>query len=153
MEKNYDMSNMPPKIRNILDKCADKAKGSTMHSKHCACFEKNGRIYEFTLNDYCGINHSRINKFSVHAEEKILLKYSKKGRTKFNLYIVRISTDGSLLNSEPCNECSKIIRNSSHMVSKVIYPISSDKITVKRPADIYSNHISIGNRNRLGKII
>lgn len=145
MSINYDLKNIPLRVLKTLNKCLEQAKKSQMHSKHCACLEKDGRIHIFSLNDYCNISYSRINKFSYHAEEKLLHNFEKKGRKKYNLYIVRVSLSGELINSKPCKDCVKIIKNHSSFISNVIYP-GKNKIEIKKPNEIYSNHLSVGNR-------
>lgn len=147
---NSDLKNIPLKYQNVIIKCIEKAKTSHMQSKHCACLEKNGRIIMISLNEYSNISESKINKFSYHAEENLIKKYrNDKGRTKFNLFIIRISNTGKLLNSKPCKECSKIIRESSNFISKVIYSTDDNDLHIEKPNNIYSHHHSIGNRVRL----
>ena len=147
---NSDLKNIPLKYQNVIIKCIEKAKTSQMQSKHCACLEKNGRIIMISLNEYSNISESKINKFSYHAEENLIKKYrNDKGRTKFNLFIIRISNTGKLLNSKPCKECSKIIRESSNFISKVIYSTDDNDLHIEKPNNIYSHHHSIGNRVRL----
>ena len=142
----YDLANIPLRIRRILNKCSVKAKLSQMHSKHCACLEKDGKIYMFSVNDYTNISYSNINKFSYHAEEKLLKNFYTKGRKKYNLYIIRISPDGKrLVNSKPCNDCIKIINSYSPIISKVFYSTDDNSILVERPSKIKSGHLSIGN--------
>lgn len=149
----YNNSDIPLKVLKVLKKCATKAEDSLMKSRHCACIEKGGTIYAFAINDYTGVNISRIKKFSYHAEETLLKSITKKkGRTKYNLYIVRINQHGELINSKPCKSCAKIIRQHSNIISKVIYPINNGKIEVERPLDVKSNHISLGNKIRIGRI-
>lgn len=150
----YNNKEIPPKVKKILLACAKKAEGSMMKSKHCACIEKGGQIYAFAINDYTGVRCSRINKFSYHAEEH-LLKHAtkKKGRTKYNLYIVRINQRGELINSKPCKACAKIIRNHSTFISKVFYPIDNGKIEVERPLNVKSTHLSLGNKIRIGQVL
>lgn len=152
METNYnsDLKNIPLKYKKIIKKCIAKAKTSSMQSKHCACLEKNGRIVMISLNEYSNISETKINKFSYHAEENLIKKYkNEKGRTKFNLFIIRISSTGKLLNSKPCKDCSKIIRDSSNFISKVIYSTNDNDLYIEKPSKIYSHHNSIGNRVRM----
>ena len=147
----YDLKNIPLRIRRVLDKCSVKAQLSQMHSKHCACLEKDGEIYMFSVNDYTNISYSKINKFSYHAEERLLKKFYTKGRKKYNLYIVRISPDGKrLVNSKPCNECIKIINKHSKIISKVIYTTDDNSVMIERPLSLKSCHMSIGNRVKQG---
>lgn len=143
--EDYNLSNIPARVISTLDKCMIKATSSCMNSKHCACLEKNGRIYVYSINDYSGINYSKINKFSYHAEESLLKNFTKKGRSKYNLYIVRINTKGKLQNSKPCSDCIKIIKQFSNIISKVIYP-DNNEIKIVKPKTIKSKHLSIGNR-------
>lgn len=143
----FNKSDIPRKYITILNKCADMAEKSCMKSRHCACIEKNGVIYMFALNDYCGINCSSSRmKFSCHAEEKILTTMTEKGRRKFNLFVVRISQNGKMVNSKPCKTCIEIIIEKKSCISKVIYTLDNDAICVEKPRNVSTYHVSIGNR-------
>ena len=109
-QKAINFNNTNQKIIKIFSKCKDYSLKSQMKSKHCACLVKSGKIYDLGTNDYYGWNN--IRKFSVHAEEKIILNYiKKKPRKKFDLYIIRVSEkNGNFLNSKPCSDCIKIIQ-------------------------------------------
>jgi cytidine deaminase len=49
------------------------------------------------------------NCLSYHAEISCLYKVPKKIRTKIILIVIRINNEGKLLNSDPCQNCRKVL--------------------------------------------
>lgn len=63
---------------------------------------------------------------------------------KATLYVVRTDKTGNYLNSAPCRDCFKIIKELS--IKKIIYSTNDNKFEMYKSEDYETNHISNGNR-------
>ena len=134
---------IPRRLLNGFNKCAEYSKKGQMRIQHCACLIKNGRIYNLNVNKY---SHKKFISNSIHAEEGLIYKLrNKKTTTKYDLIIVRINQKGELVNSAPCKKCSELIRNAP-FISKVYFSGKDGAIHALRKKQIYSEHISIGQK-------
>lgn len=144
MCRRINFEDSSPRIKNIFNKCKEYSQKSQMKNKHCASFVKNGKIVEMAVNDYYGWN--RLSKFSVHAEERLIENALKcKTRKRFDIFIVRVSEKNDhYLNSEPCSECTKLIKQYKHLIRNVYYTYDNESYIIEKPHNLVGDHISIG---------
>ena len=135
------------KRQQFFEQCKEFALQSHMKSKHCAVLEYNGKIIAFSANQYGADKTS----FSVHAEQSVHKKFLKiqhklKGRRKYNLWALRFSSADTeeAMNSKPCRNCTKFIKESMPYVSKVFYSWDEKYYCCEDPRDLKTTHISLG---------
>lgn len=96
---------------------AEKSKMRVQHG--CVIVDSKGYIISTAFNKY---NHfyniqkpwQKGSRLSCHAEEGALKKVNFNKLEGAKLYVVRISYSGELLNSKPCERCTKIINKFIH---------------------------------------
>ena len=108
----------------FLDMAAQQSSNSAMRHKHGSVVTTGGKVVSCGYNYYHGCY--LISKcYSTHAEARALHKLlastraNGKKRKRFNLYVVRISSNGDYVNSEPCENC--VIMLKKYNIYKVFY--------------------------------
>lgn len=118
MTKKYIQNNYNTEICNIneskkcnnkqlyfFEKASEYAKKSTVLThKHGCVIVKNGEIISYGYNK---ISKSTV-AFTIHAELDALGKIKNKSDT-YDLYVVRINSNGDFMLSKPCDNCIKNI--------------------------------------------
>lgn len=123
----------------ILSQAIEIAKKSTMFNKHGAVLFYKNNIETIAFNEYD-------SKYTTkHAEQECINKYKnkirkyKKDKKKFNLLVIRLSTQNKLLNSKPCIECCRVLKESG-IINKIYYSNENGIITTKRINNFESEH-------------
>ena len=136
------------KIQNIFESCAQQALTGDMRAKHCACLVRKGEMIMIECN-HAGNCHG----FSTHAEATIHKKMTrhthnkKKERYTYDLYIIRYSERSGFMNSKPCSECTRLIKNEMYYVNKVIYSYDNKHYIIEHKDTLKTSHISNGTSN------
>lgn len=135
------------KVKDIFTTCAEKALTSDVRAKHCACLVRNGKIHFIECNQSGGC----CNGFSTHSEASIHKKMGKQNKRKarytYDLYIIRYSEASGYMNSKPCTECTRLIKNEMDYVNKVIYSYDKESYIVENKETLKTKHISHGYHN------
>ena len=121
-----------------------------MRAKHCAALEYNNKIVAISVNHY-GNDSTGL---STHAEQSVHKKYLKmkhklKQRRKYNLWVFRYSDASGAMNSKPCQNCTKFIKESMPHVNKVFYSYDNKRYICQDKKHLKSNHVSLGNQHIL----
>lgn len=123
----------------ILTEAIEIAKKSNMFNKHGAVLFYKNNIETIAFNEY----DSKYN--TKHAEQECINKYKnkirkyKKDKKKFNLLVIRLSTQNKLLNSKPCSECCRVLKESG-IINKIYYSNEHGYITTERINNFESEH-------------
>ena len=144
-----DINNLSPRFLRILLKCKQRTLKSCMFFKHAACITRGGKIYNYAVNDY-NTGHSKIIKYSYHAEETLIKKIKETKGKKYDMFIVRTGPNGNLLNSKPCRHCINIMKKENN-IRTIYYSISDTKIGIEKLNKIKSDHVSFGNKKNIIK--
>ncbi len=95
---------------------------SSLPMKHGCIAVSGGKIIARGYNNYRIHSKDKIisNCCSCHAEMDVLRKCIKRNiNKKINLYIVRVSDDGTYRNSAPCNRCINVLKK--YKIRMIIY--------------------------------
>lgn len=101
------------------------AEKSEEKKKHGAIVVKSGRVVGSGFNKFK--NHPDLipeNLIKVHCSrhaEEVAIHEAGKNAKGAILYVARVNNQGIDRNSKPCEECSKLIKNSG--IKKVIYTV------------------------------
>lgn len=123
----------------ILTEAIEIAKKSNMFNKHGAVLFYKNNIETIAFNEY----DSKYN--TKHAEQECINKYKnkirkyKKDKKKFNLLVIRLSTQNKLLNSKPCHECCRVLKESG-IINKIYYSNENGHIITERINNFNSEH-------------
>jgi hypothetical protein len=93
-----------------------------------------------------------INNISIHAEIGVLrnIKFvSKKIIKKMHLIVIRVTPDGKLASSKPCNNCIKYIRKLG--ILYISYSIDGGKIITEKVCEFHTDHLSEYHKSKLKK--
>lgn len=110
----------------------------------------------------CGVKYTHLS--SVHAEHSAMLNLLKINRYRryidpgdyVNIIVVRISKDGKIGNSRPCENCIKRLKkfNKQIKIKYVYYSNAEGRINMEHFANMESsplNKLSSGDRKKLKK--
>jgi len=99
----------------------NEAVKSEMLHRHGCLAVSGGKYIAKGCNNYRTYSRDGLirNCCSCHAEVNVLRKCLKNPHNRLNLYIVRISQDGKMRNSEPCFMCVSLMK--SYFVKYIIY--------------------------------
>jgi len=141
--------NASRKKKMFFEQCKEYALQSDMRAKHCAILEYNGKIIAFSANHY-GVNK---NSLSLHAEQSVHKKYLKiqhklKKRIRYNLWVFRFSETSGSMNSKPCSNCTRFIKETMPYVNKVFYSLDDKRYICEDKNTLRTNHISLGYQRR-----
>lgn len=87
------------------------AKTSKCRYRHGCVVVSNGKIVAVSVNRRVGnpIDGNGWRKSHVHAEIGALMSAGKKAK-KSNVYVARVTADGTPTNSEPCDKCLRYMK-------------------------------------------
>lgn len=122
------------KIVNFAIETAGKSKQSY---KHGAVLFKGGKVHASSPNNY---RHAEVDCISS------LSRCKKVKNLRYNILVVRISPNGELVNSKPCQLCISHLRH-SEMVKAVLYSDENGNIVKENINDITTDHLSKAVRN------
>ena len=147
--KHLKYKNATRKTLSLIEQLRVIASESQMRAKHCAALVYNNKIIAITANEY-GKN---INSLSIHAEQNLHKKYLKikhklKTRRKYELWVFRFSTASGIMNSKPCANCTKFIRNKMEYINKVCYSYNDKYYICEDPSKLKTKHISVGHQHQ-----
>lgn len=91
----------------------------SMH-RHGCVIESGGKILATGFNSY-KVKHPHLSIYSTHAEMSALAKLYPQKLKGTNLYVARISTNGTIKNSKPCPVCMRHLEVSG--IKRVFYSI------------------------------
>lgn len=101
-----------------LEILTEEAHKSHMKHKHSACIIHHNKIISVSHNYQ--LQHSKGEKYSLHAEESALRQIPKSMLTKpLILCVIRVSQTGDLALSKPCINCMNLIKK--YRINKIIY--------------------------------
>lgn len=122
------------KKQNILEVLANEAKKSNMKSLHAAGLVKNGKLLEKGHNSHRElIGGNAVN--STHAEISVIHKLLKtQKKIDADLWVIRVTKEGELVNSEPCLSC--IVALKKYNIKRVFYSDSEGDIICIKLNDI-----------------
>jgi|SRR3989338_195092 len=81
----------------------------------------------------------------IHALNNLFGKKNNCRRNKINVYVIRETADGRLVNSRPCNNCLDFMKK--YHVHKVYYSTDDGTIKVEKLRDMSYIHKSLGWRS------
>jgi deoxycytidylate deaminase len=122
----------------VNDMCQFPYNGN-MNSRHLAVAVKNGK----KISDYKYNYIQILNKNSIHAEAHLINSlFKNKKLSNITLVVIRISKNNKLMNSKPCCDCIKIIKNSGF--KKVCYSTGklSTPLIIERVNTLNNDHKS-----------
>ena len=140
------------KCQNILQIAYDEAlKSPCLHKHGCvACI--NGKIISRGYNNYNTWSSDKFSSYhgSCHAEIKVLrdiwtrFKHLhpnkiKKFFKKITIYVVRITSNG-LMNSAPCSDCMKKLKELN--VKNIVYSNHNGGVTICKTVNYHTNRLS-----------
>jgi tRNA(Arg) A34 adenosine deaminase TadA len=118
------MGNFKYKINQWIDRLHRKTQQSNMQHKHAAVLlDKRGKYLSIGVNtlkdnrqdrDYC----------SVHAEMAACRKVPRTMLKDSTLIVIRVSRNGNLLNSAPCDRCRELISNLG--IKRIYYSVEME---------------------------
>lgn len=117
---------------------------SSLTQKHGAVVIKDNKIIAEGFNRYvqsCSIKTKGV-KLSIHAEKDALSKCSDTDLVGTSLIVVRISPDGKLIMSKPCQNCQKFIERKRVSVVYYSYSILPKKKNTNSKRSFKSNYIN-----------
>ena len=108
-------------MEQFIERAILEARKSGMSSKHgCICINpKTMEIISTGYNTYESSdfrfdtktlrNQSKNKIYSLHAETRAIFRVSPSFRRNLIIVVVRVNSQGQLLNSRPCSQCERII--------------------------------------------
>ena len=97
--------------RLFFQEAYNQALKSEMNFNHGAVLIRRGKIVGRGYNTYYNSNSNEKN--SLHAEVSAILdglkKVSHEDLKRCELVIIRVNTQGQVVNSKPCDKCTKFI--------------------------------------------
>ena len=107
--------------RLFINEAYCQALKSEMNFNHGSVLIYRGRIIGKGFNSYHDSNYKE--EYSLHAEisaiNNALKKIHVNDLKKCELVIIRINKNGDFLNSKPCDNCARIIKN--YNIKKIFY--------------------------------
>ena len=101
----------------------EAAKSPNYSFHHGAIIILRGKIISRGYNKYCVPSVNKINPWSVHAEvaaiNNALHKVSTDELRKSTLVVIRLTREGNISNSYPCENCQRYIK--MHKIKTVFY--------------------------------
>jgi len=126
-------------MNRILNAAINEARKSTKNYRHGAVLFRGGKIHSVSFND------------CRHAEIDCLdnLSYCKKLKgLRYKILVVRITLDGRLVNSKPCQLCISHLKN-SECITKIFYSDDNGNIVGQNINSIETDHLSKATKNFL----
>ena len=127
---------------------SEQAIRSELLSRHGCVAVSSGKVIARGCNTYRTYSNDGFIKdsCSCHAEINVLRQcYRKNLKNKINLYVVRLSSEGSYANSAPCNECI-ITMKMMPFIKYCIYTNEYGELIKMRPDNYLIDHETNGKR-------
>ena len=126
-------------MNRILNVAIAEARKSPMAYRHGAVLFKGGKVHSVSFNNN---RHAEID--CLHG----LSQCKKVKNLRYKILVVRINSDGKLLNSKPCQLCISHLRCSAS-ITKIFYSDDSGNIIGKSINTIETDHLSKATKNFL----
>jgi hypothetical protein len=103
-----------------------------------------------------GINMIIDNNISKHAEYDLINKLNRIPNVKTNridILVIKLSKNGYLGSSKPCMHCLNIMYKSKYKIRYIYYSNNNREIVREKFTQMDTNHISMGNKWKLGLLV
>ena len=152
-------------INNLISNIPDDNK-STYAFQHFSGIYKNGKPLCHGSNNLRNSYNGKCICYSTHAEMDVLYKLLRLHKARpfeefmdlsdYTIVVARISRDGSIKNSRPCNQCLDTMIK--YRIKKILYSTDLGTFESEKPETMEQLHISSGwsaykNPRRLQKKI
>ena len=120
--------------------------------QHYSGIYKNGKCYHLGHNHLRNSYNGECICYSTHAEMDVLYKVLKRCKLQpfkdiidlsdYIIIVVRISRDGLIKNSRPCNQCLQAMK--LYRIKKIVYSTDIGTFESEKPGNMEQCHVSSG---------
>ena len=137
----------------IIEELKEKARSSDIASKHAAAIIPNRKNNTRGAPIICESNKYLKNKIivdgntyykTIHAEIKVTTKMPRRYLKNIDIIVIRVSSNGMLKNSRPCNNC--IDKLTKLGIRKIYYSTDTGDIISEYVKDMERIHTSHGHK-------
>ncbi len=119
----------------------------SQYHRHYSGIYRNGKRLHIGSNHLRNSYNNKCTCYSTHAEMDVIHKALRNNGSRSDLSncviaVVRISNDGCLRNSRPCNNCLETMK--FYRIKKIMYSTDDGIIKTEKPVDMEPMHISSG---------
>jgi deoxycytidylate deaminase len=137
-------------IKNLTSNIPET--NSTYAFQHFSGIYRNGKVLCHGSNNLRNSYNGECICYSTHAEMDVLYKLLRKYKSRpfkdtldlsdCTIVVLRLSRDGSIKNSRPCNQClDTMVR---YRIKKILYSTDTGTFTSEKPESMEKNHVSSG---------